>query len=110
MNARYVQRGDSVDYTPTADVSAGDIINHGKMVGIAKLDIKAGELGALALTGVYEVVKGDAAFNPGDEVGWDIANAKAVVATTAGCAKIGFCIAAAASGDGFVNVRLEQGL
>src|SRR5574344_1703805 len=110
LNARYVQRGDSVDYTPTADVSAGDIVNHGKMVGVAKLDIKAGELGALALTGVYEVVKGDAAFGPGEEVGGDAASKKAVVATTSGCVKIGYAIAPAASGDTVVNVRLEQGL
>ena len=110
MNARYVQRGDSIDHTPTADVSAGDIVKLGKLVGVAKLDIKAGELGAIALTGVYEVVKGDAAFAAGDEVGWDAANKKAVLASTAGCVKIGYAIAAAASGDSLVNVRLEQGL
>jgi len=110
MKARYIQRGDSADFTPAADVSAGDILTQGKMVGVAKLDIKAGELGALALTGVYEVVKGDGSFEPGDEVGWDKTNEKAVVATTAGCVKIGHAIAPAAAGDAFVNVRLAQGL
>ena len=54
MDARYVQRGDAIDYTPMDDVAAGDIVVlAGKLVGVAKLDIKAGELGALALTGVY---------------------------------------------------------
>ena len=58
MDARYVQRGDAIDHTPAADVAAGDVVVIGKIVGVAKLDIKAGELGALALTGVYEVAKG----------------------------------------------------
>ena len=58
MDARYVQRGDAIDYTPTADVAAGDVVVlSNKLVGVAKLDIKAGELGALALTGVYEMAK-----------------------------------------------------
>lgn len=110
MNARYIQRGDSIDHTPTADVAAGDIVKLGKLVGIAKLDIKAGELGALALTGVYEVAKGDAVFAVGDEVGWDAVSSKAVIASTAGCTKLGYAIGAAAAGDAFVNVRLAQGL
>ena len=52
MNARYVQRGDAIDYIPDADVAAGDVVQLGRLVGVAKLDIKAGALGALALTGV----------------------------------------------------------
>ena len=55
MKARYVQRGESIDFTPTSDVAAGDIVKLGNLVGVAKLDIKAGELGALALCGVYEI-------------------------------------------------------
>ena len=59
MDARYVQRGDAIDYTPMNDVAAGDIVVlANKLIGVAKLDIKAGELSALALTGVYEVAKG----------------------------------------------------
>ena len=52
MNAVFRQRGDAVDYIPEADVSAGDVVVQNDLVGIAKLDIKAGERGALALTGV----------------------------------------------------------
>ena len=59
MDARYVQRDDAIDYTPMNDVAAGDIVVlANKLIGVAKLDIKAGELSALALTGVYEVAKG----------------------------------------------------
>ena len=60
MKARYVQRGDAIDYTPMEDVAAGDVVVlSGKLVGVAKLDIKAGELGALALVGVYEFAKAE---------------------------------------------------
>ena len=55
MKARYIQRGDSIDYTSTSDIAAGDIVKVGSLVGVAKLDIKAGELCALALVGVYEL-------------------------------------------------------
>jgi len=71
MDARYVQRGDAIDHTPVADVAAGDLIVLAeKLVGVAKLDIKAGELGALALTGVYETTKASGVvFAKGAEVG-----------------------------------------
>ena len=42
MDARYVQRGDAIDHTPTADVAAGDIVVlANNVVGVAKLDIKS---------------------------------------------------------------------
>ncbi len=110
MNARYVQRGESIDYTPETDVAAGDVILMGKLRGIAKLDIKAGELGALALTGVYEMPKGDLVVNVGDILGWSASEKKIVAASTSGCTKIGFAVAASAAGDATALVLLRQGL
>ena len=82
MKARYVQRGDAIDYTPMEDVAAGDVVVlSGKLVGVAKLDIKAGELGALALVGVYEFAKAEGiAFAAGMEVGWNASTGQAVAA------------------------------
>ena len=112
MDARYVQRGDAIDYTPMADVAAGDVVVlANKLVGVAKLDIKVAELGALALTGVYEVAKASgAAFAVGMEVAWDATNRKAVAAGASGSVKLGHAVAAADAGDAFVYVRLCQGL
>ncbi len=112
MNARYVQRGDAIDYTPTEDVAAGDVvILAGKLVGVAKLDIKAGELGALALTGVYEVAKSSGvAFAVGTEVGWNAADRQAVAAGASGSVKIGHAVSLAGASDPTVLVRLCQGL
>ena len=71
MKARYVQRGESIDYIPQKPVSAGDIVKLGKLVGVAKLDIAVGELGALALVGVYEIETGGLAIGPGEVVSVD---------------------------------------
>lgn len=72
MKARYIQRGDSIDYTPTTDVTAGDVVRFGSLVGVAKLDIPANTLGALALTGVYELaVKTGKTFTAGAPVFYD---------------------------------------
>ena len=65
MKARYVQRGESIDFIPASDVAAGDIVKVGSLVGVAKLDIKAGELGALALCGVYEIATNGTAIEAG---------------------------------------------
>ena len=112
MDARYVQRGDAIDYTPMADVAAGDVVVlSGKVVGVAKLDIKAGELGALALTGVYEMAKATGvAFAAGMEVGWNPTDRKAVAAGAAGSVKIGHSVALTGASDAAVFVRLCQGL
>ena len=111
MDARYVQRGDAIDHVPLEDVASGDVVVLGKLVGIAKLDIKRDELGALALTGVYEVAKATGvAFAVGTEVAWDAANKKAVAAGTSGSVKMGHAVALASAVETTMFVRLCQGL
>lgn len=55
MSAKFVQNGDTIDYTPEAAVPAGKLVDLGFAVGVAKLPIPAGALGALALVGVYDI-------------------------------------------------------
>ena len=43
MDARYVQSGDSIDFRPDRDVAAGELVLVGRLVGVAKLDVRAGE-------------------------------------------------------------------
>jgi predicted RecA/RadA family phage recombinase len=50
----FIHDGDTIDYIPAADVAAGDVVVQGELVGIAKQPIKAGHLGALAVTGVFD--------------------------------------------------------
>ena len=110
MKARYVQRGESIDFTPTADVAAGDVVKVGNLVGVAKLDIRAGELGALALCGVYEIATNGSAVEAGAVVFVDPATGKVCAEGASGAVKFGHAVAAAAAADTLVHVRLEQGL
>lgn len=89
MKATYVQRGEYIEIVPETDVSAGDIVVRGRLVGVSKLDIKAGTLGAVATTGVYDVAKGDTAFAAGDKVYWNAAEGKAAAE---GDILLGLCV------------------
>ena len=78
MNATYVQRGEYIDFIPENDLKSGDVVVLGGLALVSKLDVKAGTLGALATTGVYDIAKGGEAFAAGDRVYWDAAGARAV--------------------------------
>ena len=95
MKARFVQQGASVDYIPDAAVKAGTIVVINDLVGVTRLDLKAGELGALAVTPapVFEIEKGAAvAFAYGAKVFWDTANQKVAAAEGSGIVPLGLCI------------------
>ncbi len=71
MQARFIHKGLLIDYTPSSAVSAGTPISQNGYVGIPSLDIAADALGALAVTGVFDIVKVSGALAIGDIVGWD---------------------------------------
>ena len=119
MSAKFVQNGDTIDYTPEAAVAAGALVDLGFAVGVAKLTIAAGALGALALAGVFDVdVTALAAAVP---VGTAVYRgskdgAPTFDATTSdgsdddslpdALTRIGYVVAAGAAGDTAVRVRL----
>ena len=111
MKARFVQQGATVDYVPVADVKAGEIVFVNDLVGVTRFDIKAGELGALAVAPapVFEVEKGAAvAFAYGTKVYWDTANAKVADAAGTGIVLLGLCVSPAGTlaSDTHCRVRL----
>ena len=106
MKARYVQKGNLIDYTPTSAVAAGDVVILGTLCGIANLDIPANTLGALALTGVFEIVKATGAITVGAKVYWDN-SAKNVTTTASSNTAIGVAFAEAGSSDATVLVRIN---
>jgi len=102
--------GGSIDYIPGADVAAGDVIVQGELVGVAKLDIKANTLGALAVAGVFDFAKatgGGTAITAGANAYWDDTNNVATTTAT-GNKLIGKCVKAAADADTTVRVRMMQ--
>ncbi len=110
--ARFIHNGDSIDYTPSVAVTAGDVVVQGELLGVAKLDIAADALGALAVTGVFEFAKATgagSAITVGANVYWDVAEGVAKEDDESGANKlIGKVIAAASDDDALVTVRLLQ--
>lgn len=107
FDAKYVQPGDSIDYTPTSAVPAGAIVIQSGLVGVAKLDIPANTLGAIAVTGLFDVKKTTGAIDAGAKVYW---NATSGYATTAGSGTtlLGIAAAPALSADQTVRVLLNK--
>ena len=112
--ANYVQEGVSIDYTPGSAVDAGDVVVIGDSVGIAKLDIAANALGALAVEGVYDIVHTNAAIADRADVYWDAdGNPYGGTAGTGAASTdstvgpyIGRAVAAAGATDATVRVKL----
>ncbi len=107
MNARYVQKGESIDYRPETDVKFQTIIPFGGFVGITRLDIRAGELGAVAVTGVFESPKANEAIDVGDAVYWDTENDVATKEQTG--VYLGLAVANAQASADFVYYLLNAG-
>ncbi len=105
MQARFIHDGKSVDFFPVADIAAGTVIVEGDLVGVTKLDIPAGRLGALAVVGVFDVAKGNAAITLGAKIYWD-ATAKQAVTTATGNTLIGIAVQEAGVDDTVVRVRM----
>ena len=108
----YVHDGNAIDYTPGADVAAGDVVVQGDLVGVAKTPIAANALGALAVTGVFDFPKatgGGTAITSGSQVYWDAGNSVATTDAGGGANKlIGKTVKPAADADATVRVRLSQ--
>ncbi len=108
--AVFVHEGERIDYTPAADVAAGEVVVQGDLVGVATRDIQAGRLGALAVEGVFDFPKSTGAgtaISAGAAVYWDDANDVATTSDGAGANKLlGKAVAAAADGDDHVRVKL----
>lgn len=106
----FIHDGDAIDYTPTADVAAGDVVVQADLVGVAKLDILANTLGSLSVVGVFDFPKATGAgtaLATGTTVYWDDA-ANVATSTAAGNKQIGKVVKGASDGDAVVRVRMNQ--
>ncbi|MGC9455751.1 MAG: DUF2190 family protein [Phycisphaerae bacterium] len=110
--ASFVHNGSSIDYTPGSDVSAGDVVVQGDLVGITKTPIAANALGSLAVVGVFDLPKATGsgeAIAAGVKVYWDVADGVAKTDDESGANKLlGKTVAAAGDDDETVRVRLSQ--
>ncbi len=106
MIAKYVQKGESIDYRPTEFINAGDVVIQDNLVGVARLDIQVNTLGSLAVVGVFDMPKSSGSVNVGSPVYWDNTN-KNVTTTATDNVYLGKCVLDAQSDDGVIRVLLN---
>jgi len=114
--ATYVASGRSVDYTPTSDIAAGEVVVIGSYVGIATEAISSNDVGAISLAGVFDVVQEALAITNGVEVYWDADGSSVGGTASAGCATttasgntfMGFAIATTEATDETVRIVLRS--
>ena len=99
----YVNEGKTIEYTPSAPVKGGDIVPLGNVIAIAQYDLAAGETGACAAIGVFDLPKGSGAIAQGVKV--YLSAGKVVAAEQAQV--VGTCWRAAKAGDATVRVKIN---
>jgi predicted RecA/RadA family phage recombinase len=106
--ATFVQDGKYIDHTPGGALVSGDVVVQGDLVGVVLRPLAAGELGALAVDGVFDFTKNTGvAYTVGQILYWDDTN-NVVTATALGNKQIGKVVRAAATTDTTVRMRLSQ--
>ena len=110
--AKFVHEGHAIDYSPVADVAAGDVVVQGDLIGVACTPITANSPGSLAVAGVFDFAKatgGSTAIAVGAIVYWDGTNDVATTDDASGANKLlGKAVKAAGDNDASVRVRMDQ--
>lgn len=108
MAKNFIQTGDVLDYTPSADTTAGTPVLLGGRLGVVLADIKANATGPIRMCGVWSITKVTA-----DVVAqwallyWDN-TAKKLTVTSSGNTLVGYATAAAGNGATTVNIKLYE--
>ena len=105
MNAKYWQKGETLDYTPTEAVKNGAVVSLGTRIGIAGSDIAANEQGQIHVVGVFEMAKDGAEIALGAAVYYNEANDQ-ITASADGAVPAGYAVQAATAADATVLVKL----
>lgn len=107
---RITSRGDVIDYTPSTNVAAGDVVEVGSIPLVATQAIVANTLGTLASEGVFDLPKTDDVFTAGDAVYWN--SSATDVGSNTGAADnasgniVGVCVLNAANTATHVRTKL----
>lgn len=106
MKATYYQRGETLDYTATKKLEAGDVVSLGSRIGVAAANIGAGEQGAVHVVGVFAMAKANTEeIKQGAAVYYDAA-AEAITTTADENTPAGYAAADAATTATSVLVKL----
>lgn len=105
--AGFVQKGETIDVTNSgsAAIGYGEIVSLNTRVGVAAAPIAVGEAGAVHVVGVFEFPKAAEAVTLGAAMYYDATNDVMTTVAT-GNVSAGWSVAAAASADADVKVKL----
>ncbi|MCL4743267.1 MAG: DUF2190 family protein [Phycisphaerales bacterium] len=110
MGAQLIRLGLRINYTAPSDIDYGDVVIQGDLVGIATRDIKSGEVGRIALAGLFGIVKDtgvSSGMTAGTKVYWDDTAKFATASDGGGLNKLlGVSTRDADDGDRFVRVLM----
>lgn len=114
----YIQNGKIITYTlpESATVTSGQVVIIGTLKGVAQTSGVAGDKVTVSLYGVYELPKATGAITQGALVYWaaagnpigGVAGSGAITTTASGNTLLGQAFEGVASGDAFINVRLNN--
>lgn len=106
--AQFIAAGHSVDFIAAGDVAAGSVLVQDKLVGITKRAIRAGQRGAIAVEGVFDVIKDPSTnIDAGTPLYWSEVSYH-VVKTASSHPLLGVALEDAPPGTTTVRVRLQQ--
>lgn len=106
MKAIFVQKGETLYYTPSEDVAPGSVVSLGTRIGVAAAGIPAGQQGTLQMEGVFRLAKAESdTAEMGAALYYD-KEADAVTTTADSNVPAGYAAAPAGENDATVLVKL----
>ncbi len=104
----FVQPGDTVEIVPNQIVASGELVQHGRLFGVAATSAALGERVNLHLTGVYRLPKNPLeTWLQGDPIHWDDVQKLCVFTPTDETILIGVAVLDAPTNAAFGTVRLN---
>lgn len=108
MATNYVSAGDVIQFTAGADISSGDVVVIGKILGVALQDIANGATGSVAIRGRFNCPKVSAAvIAQGESLTWDVSAGAfddSAATPASGDVTLAPAVAAEAAGNGVTDL------
>lgn len=105
----FIQNGRTLDVSLDADVTSGDVVKKGVLVGVAAVSGLAGETIAVDVEGVFNLpVLSTDVVAVGDQLYWDADNSH-MTKTDTSDTKAGYATGTSANGVVTVDIRLTPG-
>jgi predicted RecA/RadA family phage recombinase len=111
MSTNYKQEGEVIQYTAGANITSGQVVAIGNVLGVAKVAIANGASGSVALEGVFTVPKvAGAVIALGETLTWDSSVAAFddnLAVAAAGDITGAACFAFEAAGNGVTSLAVK---